>query len=55
MPGIVNLGLVRNFQLNVQSGVGEVVELWGRVVDQVRCQGLSLGVCLDLPAERVSD
>ena len=53
LPGIVNPDLVRGFRLNVQSGVGDVVELWELVADQVLSQGLSLGVCLDVPAERV--
>ena len=53
LPGIVNPDFGRNFRLNPQSGVGNVVGLWERVAEQVQYQGLSLGVCLDLPVARV--
>ena len=53
IPGILNPDLGRNFRRNVQSDLGDVAKLWGSVVEQVQSQGLSLGVFLDVPAERV--
>ena len=53
IPGIVNPGLGRSFRRNEQSGLGDVVELWESVMEQVQSQGLSLGVFLEVPAGRV--
>lgn len=55
LPGIVRDNLFMGYRLNLQDSVEATQQLWWSVVEQVREQGLYLGVKIDFPEDRTPE
>ena len=51
LPGVVKPDLPRKYLLNPQEDLANVVNFWERVAEQVRAQGLAMGVSLEVPGQ----
>ncbi len=52
LPDIINPESTQANRLNPQKDLTNVVRLWQRVVEQVRAQGLDLGIAAEVPPSR---